>query len=188
MEVIDKENVIENKEDYVHSFKSKKIKRKKAKIEPNKKINYVRDFVLCIALSLIVVGVSVLIIILSDGWSESLVMPIFYPSTIWLIVITCICYALITVGLVLACKQGVNKKVYILYALNAFFNILLLLCLMVFRQSMIGLFVSLFVFYFAFVLYNELKKVNKTVLYMFLPYTIWTVFEVVCCYAIVMMN
>lgn len=188
MKVIDKNNVLEDKEDYVYSFNNPTTINNKGKVKPSKKLTFVRDYVLCIGLSLFVVGISVFIVVLADGWSQSLIMPIFFPSTLLVIAVTIICYALLMVGLLLACRQGVNKKVYILYGLNAIFNILLLLFLMVFRQSIVGLFMSLLVFYFAFTLYNELKKVNITAKYMFMPYIFWTIFEVVCCYSVVMLN
>ena len=185
MEVLDKEVVIENKNDYVQSFNTP-IKKKKAKTAPNEKITYVKSFVLCIALSLVFIGTAIAVILSANEMEGT--VPVFYPSTFVFVVVSVVCYVLVTVGLLLACKQGVNKKVYILYIINAVLSIALLTFLMIFGLKMVSLFLSLLVFYFAFTLMNELKKVNVTAFYMMLPYSLWTAFLVACAYALVMLN
>ena len=185
MEVLDKEVVIENKSDYVQKFNTP-IKKKKAKTAPNEKITYIKSFVLCIALSLVFMAIAITIILLAKEMMWT--VPVFYPSTLVFAVVSAVCYALVTIGLLLSCKQGVNKKVYILYVINAVLNIALLTFLMIFGLKIVSLFVSLFVFYFAFTLMNELKKVNLIAFYMMMPYALWTAFLVACAYALVMLN
>lgn len=185
MEILDKEVLIENKNDYVQSF-NKLIKKKKGKTEPNERITYIKSFVICITFSLVFMTFATTIILLAKDVKG--VVPVFYPSTFVFAVLSVLCYVLVAIGLLLACKQGINKKVYILYVINAVLNIALLVFLRIFDFKIAGLFVSLFVFYFAFTLMNELKKVNASAFYMMFPYVLWTTFLLLCAYALVMLN
>jgi len=115
-------------------------------------------------------------------------LPTFYvDNVIWIIFFSVI---LITssIGLLLVTSQGANKKLFIYYFLCGLFLLLVLLFSHIFSLLLVSLFLSCILLYFAFLTFHELHKTNLTAYYLFIPFILFTIFNLIIYYFIVMLN
>lgn len=134
----------------------------------------------CIALSVL--------IFLFFPFNNKVDLPAFYLKTyVWVCVFGVI---LITGGisLMFVTNQGANKKVFIYFLLCGLLVLGNLVCSHIFHLFYVSLFFSAVLLYVAFLLLHELRKTNFTAYYLFIPFTLFAVFNVVIYYFITMLN
>ena len=115
-------------------------------------------------------------------------LPAFYLNTyVWICIFGII---LITCGisLMLVTNQGANKKVFIYFLLCGLLVLGNLVCSHIFHLFYVSLFFSAVLLYVAFLLFHELRKTNFTAYYLFIPFVLFSVFNVIIYYFIAMLN
>lgn len=188
MQIINKDELKIDKQKLIHKKRKKKETDTPKIIYPVVEKKNISPSIIIVLLGLILVGGTESMLILFSNYTTDIVLPVFFPSHIVSLIVAFVLYVLVTISLLLIAKTNLSKKIFVLYVINAVLNLLLILSVGIIKIWWLALLISLIILFFAFTLQNEFKKSNKYSYYVFIPYSIWTIFVVVCNYFVTMLN
>lgn len=164
--------------------KRKKVVYKSANTKEAK--NEITNKIVALVICVIATTLSICFFIFTP--LENVQLPQFYLSNfIWAIILFAI---LVTSGisLMLITNQGANKKLFIYFSLCCALMLTILIFSHIFHLLLVALFLSLLLLYFAFLAFHELRKTNLTAYYLFIPFVLFSIYNVVVYYFITMLN
>ena len=118
----------------------------------------------------------------------NIILPAFYlDKYIWAIILAVILICS-GVSLMMITNQGANKKLFYYFLICGLLVIINLLFSHILHFFIVSLFLSAFLLYFAFLTFHELHKTNLTAYYLFIPFCLFAIYNLIIYYFIVMLN
>lgn len=113
--------------------------------------------------------------------------PIYLNNIIWVIIFSAILITT-TISLILVRNQGANKKLFVYFSICGLLTLFNLIFSHILNLFIISLFISAFLLYFSFICLHELRKTNLSAYALFFPFVLFSIYNLIIYYLIVMLN
>lgn len=119
---------------------------------------------------------------------DNVAIPSFYLNEIIWAIIFSIILTTGAISFMLITNQGANKKTFLYFLICVLILTINFYLAHIFHLFYLCLFICAFLLYFAFLLLHELKKTNLTAYFLFVPFCIFSIYNVIIYYFLAMLN